>query len=160
MTPRSRTAFTLWTTSYVTVSDDVLGRAASFWRLVRDMNQISSVLCGFICSRLDENHQWISATHCCRRSTVCSACAIVVDAITWVSSAYKWYSWDGGCGSAPPVPPYIRWTTEDLIQILGDAVIHTVWTSWLAVYADSLWSLTMVRLAPVQRPGFNGKALV
>ena len=58
-------------------------------------------------------------------------------------------SWDGSCGSGPPVPWYIRQTSEDLIQILGGRC-----------NAKSLWSLTKVRLALVQRPAFNDKVLV
>jgi len=44
VTPRSCTALTPWTTSRVTVNDDVPGTAAKFWRLLRDQNQMSSVL--------------------------------------------------------------------------------------------------------------------
>ena len=91
VTPRSWTVLVRWTTSRVTVRDDVPVQAASFSRLARDLNQMNSVFFGFICSRLDEHHRWISATHCCSRSTVDSALAVVVDAITWVSSAYKWW---------------------------------------------------------------------
>ena len=95
----------------VTVSDKVLGIAARFWRLVCDLNQMSSVVCGCISSRLDEHYRWITATHCCRRFMVESTSAFNVDAITWVSTA----SWVGGCGSGPR---YIRWTSKDIIQIL------------------------------------------
>ena len=65
-------------------------------------------------------------------------------------------SWDGGCGSGTPVHPYIRWTSEDLIQILGGHHKDQLTDS----LAEILWSLTEVRFSPVQRPGFNGKALV
>jgi len=91
VTPRSRTVLARWTTSRVTVSDDVPVLAARFSRLARDPNQMNSVFFGFICSRLDEHHRWISATQCCSRSSVDSALAVVVDAITWVSWAYKWW---------------------------------------------------------------------
>jgi len=63
------------------VKDDVLVEAARFFKLVRDPNQMNSDFFGFICSRLDEHHRWISATHCCSRSTVDLALAVVVDAI-------------------------------------------------------------------------------
>ena len=120
------------------------------WRV--NPNQMKSVFLKFICNRLDEHHRLISATHCCNGS------AVVVDAITCVSSAYKTelLAVDQVC-QVFRISNKLYGTQH---RSLWDTAIHRKRARLWSIYAESLWTLTEVRLAPIQRPVSDGETPV
>jgi len=63
----------------------------SCWYWPMDPNHIN---CVFSCKRLEVHQSPIAVTHRCKRSMVDGTLEILVELISWVSSAYRWYlSW-------------------------------------------------------------------